>query len=529
MSLRPYILINVFFLLAISLTAQISPGDLAEVHKHLEGMANCTQCHTLGEKVSNEKCLDCHKEIKVRIDGQRGYHYSDEIRGKQCVECHNDHHGRKFEIIRFDKDKFNHNLTGYELEGAHMAKQCDDCHKSEFIIDAEVKDKQFTYLGLGTSCLDCHEDYHQNTLSVNCTDCHGQEKFTPAAKFNHRDAQFVLRGKHLEVDCIECHRVEEKNGKKYQQFTGLQFANCTACHTDVHNNKFGPNCTKCHTEQSFHTIKDLEVFNHNLTNFTLEGSHQQVDCITCHKTNYTDPLKHDRCMDCHSDYHRGEFDGEDFTPDCADCHNVQSFSEFSFTIEQHNNAAFPLEGAHLATPCFDCHLKEDRWTFREIGIKCADCHEDIHKNYIDANYYPNSNCLTCHTVNWWAEVVFDHKLTNFALEGEHAKQSCRACHFEESTEGSIRQKFEGLSPQCFTCHSDQHYGQFEENGETVCEKCHTFNNWNADNFNHATSRFKLDGEHENVACTECHKLTENEGNRFVKYKFEDIRCEACHQ
>jgi len=276
-------------------------------------------------------------------------------------------------------------------------------------------------------------------------------------------------------------------------------------------------------------IKDIDVFNHDLTSFILQGKHQEQDCKACHKTNYTDPLKHDRCTDCHTDYHKGEFNRHDFIPDCVDCHSVQSFSEFSFTIEQHNNTTFPLEGAHLASPCFECHLKENRWKFREIGINCADCHEDIHRDIIDPKYYPNSNCRNCHTANWWNEVVFDHGPTGFALEGVHREQSCRACHFEESTDGAIKQKFSGLSPQCFNCHTDQHYRQFEENGITDCEKCHTFFNWRADKFDHNTARFILDGKHENVACNECHITGETDGITYVRYKFEDIRCEACHQ
>ncbi len=30
---------------------QISPGDLSNAHKDLEGMSNCTKCHVLGDKV----------------------------------------------------------------------------------------------------------------------------------------------------------------------------------------------------------------------------------------------------------------------------------------------------------------------------------------------------------------------------------------------------------------------------------------------------------------------------------------------
>jgi hypothetical protein len=121
--------------------AQISPGALSKVHSHLEGISNCTKCHTLGDKVSNEKCLACHTELKVRIDQKKGYHVSAEVKSKQCASCHNDHHGLTFQIIRIDKDKFNHNLSGYKLTGAHSRKKCEDCHKPAFITDIKIKAK----------------------------------------------------------------------------------------------------------------------------------------------------------------------------------------------------------------------------------------------------------------------------------------------------------------------------------------------------------------------------------------------------
>ena len=107
--------------------AQLSPGDLASPHAHLEGIANCTKCHVIGNKVTNEKCLACHKEIDSRIDQRKGYHASSEVAGKDCFACHSDHHGRNFEIVRFDKEKFNHQLTGYKLTGAHLRQDCKAC------------------------------------------------------------------------------------------------------------------------------------------------------------------------------------------------------------------------------------------------------------------------------------------------------------------------------------------------------------------------------------------------------------------
>ncbi len=344
---------------------QISPGDLASPHAHLEGMSNCTQCHILGEKVANDKCLKCHTELKKRIDQQKGYHSSPVIKGKECVSCHSDHHGRNFEMVRIVFEKFDHNLTGYKLEGAHAKKDCKDCHKTEFITDPDAKKKKKTYLGLGTECLTCHEDYHQKELSGNCFSCHDFAAFKPASKFDHSKAKYKLLGKHQQVECLKCHKIEEVDGKKSQKFTGIPFETCTNCHKDVHENQFGQNCIQCHTEESFHAVKEMKNFDHSRTSFKLEGKHTLVTCVSCHKTQYTDPIKHDKCADCHKDYHEKQFAKQGVSPDCAACHSVNGFAGSSYTIEQHNASSFQLEGAHLATPCFACHLKGNKVEFQK--------------------------------------------------------------------------------------------------------------------------------------------------------------------
>ena len=111
-------LILLFFILDIG--AQISPGDLSQPHAHLKGLSNCTKCHTLGEKISNQKCLDCHLDIGIRLSEGRGYHSSIEVQGKACIKCHSDHHGQNFKMIRLDKEHFDHTLTGYNLQGGHQ-------------------------------------------------------------------------------------------------------------------------------------------------------------------------------------------------------------------------------------------------------------------------------------------------------------------------------------------------------------------------------------------------------------------------
>ena len=143
MKIKPGKKYRLLFLLIgtiISVTGfgQLSPGELSRVHKQLEGLSNCTKCHILGKKVSNQKCLDCHTELSNRIKSQKGYHVSAEVRGKECIICHSDHHGLDFQIVRFDEKSFNHTSTGFELSGAHIKSKCRDCHKAEFIGDTAI-------------------------------------------------------------------------------------------------------------------------------------------------------------------------------------------------------------------------------------------------------------------------------------------------------------------------------------------------------------------------------------------------------
>ncbi|MDA3929183.1 MAG: hypothetical protein PF541_09500 [Prolixibacteraceae bacterium] len=504
---------------------QISPGDLTSAHANLEGMSKCVNCHVLRENVTDEKCLDCHTEIKSLVNANSGYHVSVEVENKQCFECHNEHHGRNFQIIRFEKDSFDHQLTGYQLDGKHAEVECIDCHKNEFIKEKiSQKTQGESYLGLQQECLSCHTDYHQESLGANCFECHSFQAFKPAEKFNHDNANFRLVGAHKNADCVKCHKIDEVNGQKFQHFKNVVANNCTDCHTDVHNGKQGNDCLKCHNQVSFNKISDLQSFDHSTTNFPLIGLHQKVDCDKCHEASYTQDIAYQKCTDCHDDFHRGQLTSNRKTTECNSCHNEYGFSPSQYTIERHNQSSFVLDESHLATPCIFCHLKEDQWEFKQIGKKCVDCHEDIHNGIIEKKFYPKKNCESCHSVSSWSEVEFDHKLTEFELEGEHQNQNCRACHFNLDNS----QQFNVLDRKCEQCHNDVHFGQFETKENNNCELCHTFTNWLPERFEHDSTRFKLDGGHENVDCFKCHENVSVDENSYINYSFEDIKCVLCH-
>lgn len=522
-----YIIILLASLSGFQGMTQISPGKLSKVHTHLEGIANCTKCHVIGEKETTSKCLECHVEIQNLQNQNKGYHASEEVKAKKCAACHSDHHGLEFEIVRFDQKEFDHSLAGYELIGKHSKLECNACHKESLIKNKISQKKESSFLGLGTDCLSCHEDVHQKTLSTNCVSCHNQEVFKPAVNFDHSKTKYPLEGKHQHLDCAKCHKTILQNGKNFQQYAGVDYKNCTNCHEDVHENRFGNDCKKCHDLQSFKQVKVTNNLNHNQTKYPLQGAHQKVDCKKCHLKSYTTPIKFANCVDCHKDYHEGQFKKNNTIQDCADCHTNLSFSPTTYTLGRHQKSAFSLEGAHVAVPCFECHKRNEKWDFRNPGKLCIDCHENIHEDYLDKKYMPNNDCSSCHSVNIWREINFDHNKTAFNLEGKHLDSDCRDCHFKEVNSQRVQQ-FKWDSESCTNCHLDKHFKQFDIDGITSCVKCHTSFNWEPTLFNHDQSRFKLDGQHRDLRCDQCHLMNEQTQDKYRIYKLKDISCASCH-
>ncbi len=525
------------FIVQYSVLSQFSPGKLMKAHSKLEGSSNCTKCHDLGNKVTDKKCLDCHKEISTLIYQKRGYHGNSAVKSKSCISCHSDHHGSEFDAIRFDEKNFNHNNTGYELEGKHKYTDCRECHKSSNISDSKIKKRYKTYLGLQSKCTSCHADYHQETLSQTCTKCHTMNDFKKASNFDHNKTKYPLKGAHTRVDCKECHAITTRNNKEFQVFADVKHANCTNCHKDQHNGQFGTNCTKCHNNESWTSFSSGIGFNHDETRFPLKGKHVSVACDKCHKNgDFSQKIKFTNCSDCHIDYHDGELKlASETVTDCKRCHSVEyAFTYSSFSIKDHEKSKFPLKDAHVATPCFSCHktTKDKRWNFKFNTQKCVECHVDIHKNIISEKFYPDQKCQSCHNENAWSDVKFDHSTTNFKLSGKHQTVSCRECHFEKNSSNNnlIKQVFVGLNKECVSCHTNSHGNQFEINGVTDCKSCHKSDlDWKIFNFDHENTNFSLSGAHEKVSCSECHKPTiQSDGKTIVLYKIKKYKCIDCH-
>lgn len=470
----------VFLLLAtFAAYGQISPGPLSEPHAKLEGAKNCFQCHEGRRGVTAAKCLSCHTALRARINAKKGLHA--QPGHQQCERCHNEHHGRAFQLIRWDPSKFDHRIAGFPLEGAHAQAQCRDCHKTR------------SFLGLSQACTACHKDPHQGQLK-NCTSCHTMTTFKPAAKFDHARARFPLTGQHARVACAKCHPT--------QAFRGVAFASCTNCHKDPHAGRFGTTCTQCHSTAGW-TVQATANFDHARTGFPLTGAHRTAACGECHRDRKFKGTPR-ACSSCHRDAHEGRLGRS-----CDRCHSTSSFR--GVTNFDHKLTRFLLTGRHLTTRCAACHTGGK---LRPLPLACSGCHTDPHKGRL------GTGCERCHTTAGFGNVTnFDHDKTRFPLRGAHRRAACQSCHHAKGN----ALKFARFDT-CTGCHRDVHAGQLK--GE--CTLCHTIERFLPSTFGleaHQKTRFPLMGAHLAVPCNACHVRKEN----VVQFRLAPGPCTACHR
>lgn len=286
------------------LTTCISCHKKDDKHKGTLG-AKCESCHTekgwkeilfdhtktkyplLGKHL-DVSCKSCHKEDykkKLPMDCYSCHKKDDKHKdnfGRKCESCHTE---RDWKEILFDHTK----STKYPLLFKHKVVKCVTCHKGDL-----YKDK------LDTKCYSCHEkdDKHKGQQGKKCESCHKEDDWKKA-KFDHSLSNFPLLGKHFIVECKKCHTTPAFKDAK---------SDCMSCHKkdDVHKLRLGTACESCHNMRSWKAWD----FDHNKTNFKLDGPHAKLGCYECHNQPMSKKLKvASTCGSCHisDDVHNGQF------------------------------------------------------------------------------------------------------------------------------------------------------------------------------------------------------------------------------
>jgi hypothetical protein len=562
--------------------AQFSPGELSKAHHQLEGLRNCEKCHEPGAGLSNARCTSCHSEIAKRQDAKDGLHGRAVVREASCDSCHHEHRGEAFDIRALEEKTFDHNRTGFALDGQHQKVKCTQCHDPRLITDKSVENlrKQTgrkTYLGLGDACASCHFDEHRGQLGAKCETCHTSTGWKPASKFSHATTGFPLTGKHRAVACSQCHTSQNDpahgdaflppHASTFARFSDVAHSACTSCHEDAHDGHFGQRCTSCHSTEGWHALSKQAADSgfHDKTRFPLRGGHIGVPCQQCHGPAGGKPavfkgLPFAACTDCHADVHAGQLAaakaGKGAT--CDACHTVESFTPTTFTVDQHAGTAFPLDGAHAAVPCSTCHTQDAKLkkalpkavatrlaafgrsaqvvttSFTAPGPlqRCETCHRDPHGGQFN-DTMGTQGCTACHNTRSFHDVAFDHdKDTGFPLSGAHHAVQCTRCHETVVGKNGERKTVYASTPkQCAACHTDVHMGQLAAaNGATDCAGCHETSAFKTTHFDHASTRFALVGAHSSEPCVSCHTRVHVKADKdVIRFKPLPTQCAECHR
>lgn len=260
--------------------------------KHLR--VQCDFCHpkTLYNQKLQLNCASCHQTE----DLHRGRF------GDKCEGCH--------KSSGWKEVKFEHDKTKFPLRDKHAALVCNKCHIEP------AADKK-----LPLDCYGCHklDDAHRGQQGEQCDRCHNQRGWQAGIRFDHDLTRFPLIGLHAVSACEGCHIETTFKNTPHD---------CITCHrqSDEHKLHLGSNCAGCHNPNGW----SVWEFNHRTqTKFRLEGAHETLECLACHREPVTDKISLGKaCGSCHQkdDIHRGSFGRS-----CERCHQSTTFKQIRIT------------------------------------------------------------------------------------------------------------------------------------------------------------------------------------------------------
>ncbi|MEW5829005.1 MAG: cytochrome c3 family protein [Chloroflexota bacterium] len=239
------------------------------------------------------------------------------------------------------------------------------------------------------------------------------------------------------------------------------------------------------------------------------------ECSRCHPAFWATSRMNDLCVECHSGISvqvagtsglHGAMLQKNQNIQCRECHPEHrgaqaSLTELTSEGFPHEMLGYSLKGHAQRSDgqdftCADCHA--DDITVFEAGA-CEDCHRQMDPVYTQTHLlWVGTGCLACHDGLDTYGSGFSHITTGYPLTGKHNEALCSACHLDARTSNDLK----NTPRECSACHlkDDAHQSRFGQD----CGQCHSPDGWTPATFDHDLSAFKLEGEHREVRCEECH-------------------------
>ncbi|HPF71624.1 MAG TPA: cytochrome c3 family protein [Candidatus Krumholzibacteria bacterium] len=269
-------------------------------HKLHAGMATmnggCTNCHHYSEQSGQiPPCRECHapdrQEVDLRMPALKGAYH------RQCINCHLDWSGE-------NSCSFCHEQAG---EGSAPAMHdptdivgiphpkieavptytYETTYKDGPVVTFHHADHVEMF---GLDCVDCHR-------GDSCKRCHHQGEPVVPRTLDHVASCYTC---HAERDCGFCHREESMPRFDHARSTGFdpnryhKGRSCQDCHsTPDHFRTPTGKCGDCHIHW------EVGSFNHAVTGLTLDETHVEVDCTSCHQGG--DYNAKPTCSECHDE------------------------------------------------------------------------------------------------------------------------------------------------------------------------------------------------------------------------------------
>ncbi len=411
--------------------------------------------------VAHDECSACH------VDPHQGR------LGTTCRTCHVTDSFRQVTT-----EDFNHDRTRFSLVGKHGSIACESCHDPK---KAWGKKPRFD------SCGECHSDPHAGRATlegrtVDCNACHDERGFAPSTftAEQHQRSDYPLEGKHAAVACRSCHSSTESAGVLQRP----SHASCSNCHSEAHadqlvDRKGGNACESCHSVDGWKP-STFDRDRHTTLDLPLEGRHARIDCSACHGETRPGLPPHPRpaelgrarvalslldaaCASCHADPHASRFSR------CPACHDSRQFQPSTVDTLLHASFGYPLEGAHRATPCSECHKEltgqrapstlllaasSRQLSFRTAHERCIDCHDSTHGEQF-AGRIDGGACDGCHSSEAFRPAPrFDHdRDAAFVLTGAHEAVPCEDCHRKADGDVGNVVVYRPVPHRCADCHT----------------------------------------------------------------------------